>query len=118
MFPAFDIAVAGMRAASLRAEAAARNIAAAGSSAPRVTVDQSSLPGGIVEAKLRTVSSPEGEVANIDPVREFSSLIAARMDFVANAMVARVASDMAEQLYRIMDDDHDDCCSVYGTRSL
>lgn len=107
MSPAFNIAVSGMRAAELRAEAAARNIASAGTGAPRVTVDQTTLPGGGVQAKLRTVSGRED--ANIDPAREFSNLIAARMEFTANAMVARVASDMVEELYKAMDDDHNDC---------
>lgn len=106
MSPAFNIAVSGMCAAELRAEAAARNIASAGTGAPRVTVDQATLPGGGVEAKLRTVSGGEG--ANIDPVREFSNLIAARMEFGANAMVARVASEMVADLYKAMDGD-DDC---------
>lgn len=68
---AFSIAVSGMQAASLRLEAAARNIAnadsagalpnAAGVASPRqayqpVTVEQTPLPSGGVAATLRKIS--------------------------------------------------------------
>jgi len=77
---AFSIAVSGMQAASLRLEAAARNIANAGSegalpdaqgvAAPRqpyqpVTVEQQALPNGGVTATLRKISP--GFVAALQP---------------------------------------------------
>lgn len=115
MFDVFNIAASGMRAAQLRAEAAAHNIATSGTGAPRQTVDQAALPGGGVEAKLRTISPSEGTGA-ADPLRDFSNLVAARMDFAANAMVARVASDMVEQLYKVLGDDHRECRSACRRR--
>lgn len=113
MFDAFNIAASGMRAAQLRIEAAAHNIATSGTGSPRLTIDQTPLPGGGVKSTLRPANPSESSGAP-DPLRDFSELVAAEMDFAANAMVIRVASDMVEQLYKMLGDDHRDgrstCC--------
>lgn len=115
MFDVFNIAATGMRAAQLRAEAAAYNIATAASGSARQTVHQTALPSGGVAAELRNVDASKDSGA-VDPLRDFTDLMAAQTDFAANALVAQVASDMIEQLYKMLSEDHNGCCSACRRR--
>lgn len=102
MLVALNIAASGMHAAELRLQAAAANIANVDTPnyAPR-HVDQSSLPGGGVEASI--VSKEVG--SGVDPVREFANILSANLEFAANAMVISVSSKMAEALYEAVSHD-------------
>lgn len=106
MNPAFSIAVSGMQAASLRLEAAARNIANAGNPgalpnasgvvAPRapyqpVAVAQASLPTGGVAATLRKVSP--GFVTALQPSSTQADV---------NGMVAMPDVDMATEVTNLL----------------
>ncbi len=106
MNTAFSIALSGMQAASLRLEAAARNIAnaanegalpnATGVASPRtayqpVTVEQTALPNGGVAATLRKISP--GFV---------TALQASSSQADANGMVAMPNVDMATEATNLL----------------
>lgn len=137
MNTAFSIAVSGMQAASLRLEAAARNIANAGSAgalpnatgvaSPRqayqpVTVAQSALPNGGVAATLRKISP--GFITALQPSssQADSSGMVAMPDVdmateITNVLSAKQAFTANAQVLRVTDemlrslylvlDDHD-----------
>lgn len=106
MNTAFSIAVSGLQAASLRLDAAARNIANAGSegalpdatgvAAPRaayqpVAVEQSTLPTGGVAATLRKISP--GFIAALQPSSSQAD---------GNGMVAMPDVDMATEITNVL----------------
>ena len=106
MTPAFSVAVSGLQAASLRLEAAARNIANAGAESalpaatgvatPRaayqpVTVDQSPLATGGVTATLRKVSP--GFVTALQPTSSQAD---------GNGLVALPDVDMATEITNVL----------------
>jgi flagellar basal-body rod protein FlgC len=138
VFPVFNIALSGMQAAELRAQAAAENIAnsstvgslpdAVGARQSRqayqpVSVVQSSNVDGGVSAELvnkepayieeynpgSPFADARGVVAapNVDLAEEAANLMSAKLQFAANAMVMRAASEMARDLFDALDHDHD-----------
>lgn len=127
MLPSYQIALSGLQAASLRLEAAAGNIAnagsvssqpsnaAAGPAAPApyqpVAVDTSTLPGGGVAATLRKVSpgfetaiSGQASGPAVDLATEVTNMQMAKFDFMANAQVLKATDEMVKRLFEMMDD--------------
>lgn len=126
MSNAFSVAVTGMRAATVRLEASARNVAKAGtrgvspSTAANGTpvylltqVDQSSVPpptGGVV-ASVRAVApvwmaAAESEPApepDVDLGAEAQEQAGARTSFLANAKTLEVAQEMVKRLFELED---------------
>ncbi len=128
MIPALATAVSGIRAGTVRLEAAASNIANAGTTGPGpgvapadgrrayipVDVVQSAAPGGGVEASYAPRSpahiaryapdSPDADAAglvdapNVDLAREAVSAIEAALIVRANVMVGREADRMMDSV--------------------
>jgi flagellar basal-body rod protein FlgC len=127
MMSALNIASMGLGAADLRMQASASNIAnlqSAGSTGPSgpkpyapVRVDQSSLPGGGVEAKTSSITpasvrqyQPDSQLAdakgfvampNVDMIAEVTNMVSAKNGFSASLQVMQVSSDMIKKLYEL-----------------
>ena len=127
MMSALNIASMGLGAADLRMQASASNIAnmqSAGSTGPSgpqayapVRVDQSSLPGGGVEAKTSSITpasvrqyQPDSQLAdaqgfvsmpNVDMIAEVTNMVSAKNGFAASLQVMQASSDMIKKLYEL-----------------
>ncbi len=125
MMSSLNIAAMGLRAADLRLEASASNIAnmqSSGSTSPSgpkpyapVRVDQTSLPGGGVEAKTSAITpasvrqyDPNSQQAdahgfvampNVDMIAEVTNMVSAKIGFSSSLQVMQVSSDMIKKLF-------------------
>ena len=125
MMSSLNIAAMGLRAADLRLEASASNLAnmqssgSTGATGPKpyapVRVEQSSLPGGGVEAKAAPITpasvrqyepdSPQADakgfvaMPNVDMIAEVTNMVSAKMGFSSSLQVMQVSSDMIKKLF-------------------